>query len=167
MRSRSFHGSEPRRFCGDLTLSSHAMNGDKHPSQRRRRTATPGFRQLPAKLGKHKRPHWPEETMGPATKQEIVKWRKLWKLPQSIIWRELSLDDDVAVYVRMWCRAVGPKPAAWLYSELRQLDAKLGISPRAMRNLRWEISPLEKKEYTEETPPDVVRELRSRVKAVD
>jgi hypothetical protein len=45
---------------------------------------------------------------------------------------------DVALYTRMWV-VVSLGSDSKLLSEVRQLDAKIGVSPKAMQGLRWEI----------------------------
>jgi hypothetical protein len=44
------------------------------------------------------------------------------------------------LYVRTWVAAALPGADTKLLSESRQLDAKIGVSPKAMQGLRWEIS---------------------------
>ena len=107
------------------------------PSElRRRRNASPGFEQLPAEGRTGDYPVWP---LGARTKEEAALWRKLWRLPQAVKWEELQCEDLVALYVRAFTRASEDVDTK-LIAESRQLDAKLGISPKAMRDLRWEIA---------------------------
>jgi hypothetical protein len=59
----------------------------------------------------------------------------------------MRCEFDVARYVRYAVAAdiaVDPK----LSTEVRQLDAKIGVSPKAMRDLRWETD-----EPTPDEPP--------------
>lgn len=107
----------------------------KDPSQRRRRNATPGFEQLDPDGRVAPAPEWP---FGEATPDEARKWEELWRLPQAVKWEEMSAHDTVALYVRALCAVVRDMDAK-LMNEVRQLDNKLGISPLAMRNMRWEI----------------------------
>jgi len=114
------------------------MPGPKPKSEetRRRRNATPGFRQLP-----------PEGFTGPAPKfplpgadvAEITKWEELWMLPQAVEWERNGSADIVAVYVRVWYNLQLDFDTK-LLTELRQLDSKIGLSPKAMSDLRWEVA---------------------------
>lgn len=64
-------------------------------------------------------------------------WERLWMLPQAVEWERMQCADIVALYVRTFIAAsdeADPK----LSAEVRQLDAKIGLSPKAMRDLRWE-----------------------------
>lgn len=74
----------------------------------------------------------------------------------------MRCEDMVALYVRAFIKAsdnADPK----MLAEVRQLDAKIGLSPKAMRDLRWETDePLE--EEPEEDDASTVRDnLRSYV----
>lgn len=107
------------------------------PSElRRRRNASPGFEQLPAEGRQGEYPQWPFEG---ASNAERKLWRKLWKLPQAVKWEEMQVEELVALYVRATVKANEDLDTK-LIAESRQLDAKLGVSPKAMRDLRWEIA---------------------------
>jgi len=108
----------------------------KDPTQRRRRNATPGFEQLDPDGRTAPAPGWP---FPPASEAEIAKWGELWSLPQAVKWEEQHAEDIVALYVRALI-AVTQDLDAKLMNEVRQLDNKLGISPLAMRNMRWEVA---------------------------
>lgn len=110
----------------------------KNPSERRRRNATPGFEQLDPNGRVARIPDWP---FPPATREELNKWAQLWRLPQSVKWDEMNSHDMVALYVRSLMAALKDVTDTKLMNEVRQLDNKLGISPLAMRNMRWEIAP--------------------------
>jgi hypothetical protein len=107
----------------------------KDPSQRRRRNATPGFEQLPAEGRALPAPKWPFDE---PTKREQQMWDELWRLPQAIKWEEMNAEDTVALYVRCYVEAMQERNPKML-NEVRQLDSKLGISPKAMRDMRWEV----------------------------
>ena len=108
----------------------------KNPSERRRRNATPGFEQLDPDGRVAPAPKWP---LGTATPAENKKWEELWRLPQALKWEEMHAEDVVALYVRALI-AVSNEMEPKLMNEVRQLDNKLGISPLAMRGMRWEIA---------------------------
>lgn len=49
----------------------------------------------------------------------------------------------VARYTRITVAAERPRAATALMAEARQLEDRLGLNPKAMRSLGWEISPVE------------------------
>jgi hypothetical protein len=106
------------------------------PELRRRRNAQPGFEQLPAEGRQGEYPQWPFDS---ATNAERKYWRKLWKLPQAVKWEEMQLEELVALFVRVTVKANEDLDTK-LIAESRQLDAKLGVSAKAMRDLRWEVA---------------------------
>lgn len=111
----------------------------KDPAQRRRRNATPGFRQLPAEGRLGPAPEYPLSAPLPA---ELEMWSRLWALPQAVEWERIQCEDMVALYVRTYVLATSDGIASpqlqKLLAEIRQLDSKIGISPSAMQSLRWE-----------------------------
>ena len=107
----------------------------KPASAKRRTNPTPFFRQLPFEGRKGDPPPWPLDT---PSAMESIQWKKLWTLPQATVWESMRCEDTVALYVRAFCEALhdaNPK----MLNEVRQLDSKLGLSPRSMLDLRWEI----------------------------
>ena len=145
----------------------------KDPTQRRRRNASPGFKLLPHEGREGPPPEWP--LTGSPTVEEWKRWCELWRLPQAVEWERMQDYGTVALYVRTFCAAagvlVGAPPDPRLLAEVRQLDAKIGVSPKAMRDLRWETDearpePDEDPESSAE-PVDPKTELKRRVRAVD
>lgn len=63
-------------------------------------------------------------------------WRDLWKLPQAVMW------DPAWPVFSDWCllrEAMLEKPMASTSAELRMLEDRLGLNPKAMLALRWRI----------------------------
>lgn len=108
----------------------------KDPSQRRRRNATPGFELLPAEGRQGDAPRWP---FGKPNVFQRDKWEELWHLPQAVKWEEMQCADTVALYVIALDSYLQDPTETKLLAEVRQLDAKLGISPKAMLNIRWTV----------------------------
>lgn len=83
-------------------------------------------------------------------------WERLWTLPQAVAWEEIRCDDIVALYVRTFVAASGPSVSDSLYvrlsSEARQLEAKIGLTPKSMIDLRWEIAAPESKPKPKKQP---------------
>lgn len=107
----------------------------KTDAQRRHTSPNPGFRQLPFEGRTGDAPAWPLDTPNDA---ETLQWRRLWTLPQAVMWERLRCEDTVALYVRAFQKAAASEDQRMM-NEVRQLDAKLGLSPRSMLELRWEI----------------------------
>lgn len=101
--------------------------------------ATSGFRQLPAEGRTGDPPAWPLSKPSP---EESKLWAKLWTLPQATMWEHIRCEDTVALYVRVFVSMSQETETATIVklgNEVRQLDSKLGLSPRAMLDLRWEV----------------------------
>ena len=117
----------------------------KDPKLRRRKsTPTPGFKRLPREGRTGDPPPWPLTDPAP---EETLQWNRLWRLPQALEWERMQCEDVVALYVRAFVvasKGVNTK----LLSEVRQLDSKIGLSPRAMRDLRWEVDDPQEEETT-------------------
>lgn len=109
----------------------------KDPSVRRRRNATPGFRQLPAEGRAGLAPGWPLATLEAG---ESALWAQLWSLPQAVEWERIHCERAVAMFVRMSLAAEAAPTDTKLSAEVRQLDAAIGLSPKAMAQLRWEVA---------------------------
>lgn len=107
----------------------------------RRRNARPAFRRLPAAGRDTPPPAWP--LGGRASKGELELWAELWRSPQAVAWEELGWVRTVARYARITIAAERPRAIAAVMSEARQLEDRLGLNPKAMRSLGWEISSLE------------------------
>lgn len=135
----------------------------KDPSTRRRRNPTPGFKQLPAEGRSGEVPAWPlVEHPEPSIRAiEQRKWEEMWTLPQAVEWERIRCYDDVALYVRIWVEATLPSAAKTQRDQLLQLDAKIGVSPKAMQQLRWETT--DEPKAPEQTP--ALRSVEPRVYA--
>lgn len=112
----------------------------KTDGTRRRRNPIPGFTQIAAdaRAGKPT-PDWPI-IAGDPTLRELAFWVQLWNLPQAEEWERLACEHLVAQYVRVTIAASDDPASTKLSSESRLIDATLGISPKAMLALRWQIA---------------------------
>lgn len=135
----------------------------KKPNQRRNKPtnpASPGLKILPHEGRKGPVPEWPlpeltyddDPTIAAA---EEMEWRRVWSLPQAIEWERMRCEPLVAMYVRVFVKAARTGDQK-LLNEMRQLDGKLGLSPRAMMDLRWETddAPVEEETVTVTRPED-------------
>lgn len=127
----------------------------KSASARRNKAAnnaSPGFKTLPHDGPTTPAPEWPlpeltyddDPKIAEAEKKE---WERVWRLPQAYEWERMQCEPLVALYVRVFVKAARTGDQK-LLNEMRQLDSKLGLSPRAMMDLRWET---DEASYEEET----------------
>jgi hypothetical protein len=103
--------------------------------QPRRRNAAAGPMVLPADGRKGRTPRWP--LSGKATVSERTLWAELWHTPQAVAWEALGWTRVVARYVRVALAA--EELAKDAMAEARQLEDRLGLTPKAMRLLLWTI----------------------------
>lgn len=131
----------------------------KDPAQRRRRNAATGKVLLPAGGFAGDVPRWP------LVVDEPVVWAELWASPQAAAWAQMGLARVVARYAVLLLDAELPTATAPLLSEVRQLEDRLGLNPKAMRSLLWEVSSDEVAEKrTVKVSP--AQSARSRLKVV-
>jgi len=127
-----------------------------------RRNARVGPRQLPAEGRKGPAPTWPLLAAAGSDRvaQEQAIWRDLWATPQAVEWERLGWTRVVARY----CRAlVGAELMDKdCMSEARQLEDRLGLTPKSMRLLLWEVVTDEVAEKRDEKATSA----RGRIKAV-
>ena len=127
-----------------------------------RRNARTGPMKLPPEGYQGELPVWPLH--GPLSQQEVLTWREMWRTPQAAAWVTLGPGcvRVVARYVRVLMRAESVRAALPTdMAEARQLEDKLGLTPKAMRMLLWEIAPNEVEEQRQATSG-----ARGRIKAV-
>ncbi|MDO4630864.1 MAG: hypothetical protein Q4A82_01025 [Corynebacterium sp.] len=92
---------------------------------------------LPAAGRQGKTPAWPLDGAAPEG------WAELWRCPQAVMWEKNGSYLAVARYLKLRnlvhsLTALAVKPA-W-YTELRNTEDALGLSPKGMQNLRWQIT---------------------------
>lgn len=134
----------------------------KDPAQRRRRHATGAQKTLlPASGRTGAAPRWPLAAAKPSL------WSSLWRSPQAVAWQRDGLVRVVARYALLLVDAEEPGAPITLLGEVRQLEDRLGLNPKAMRSLLWEISTDELAEKRAEQPAASLAEsARSRLKVV-
>ena len=115
-----------------------------------------GPRRLPAEGRKGRAPRWP--LPGNASPAETDLWAELWRTPQATAWDQLGWTRTVGRYCRVLLAAETLDAQAM--SEARQLEDRLGLTPKAMRLLLWEISSDEVAEKRE------TKGVRGRLQAV-
>lgn len=124
-----------------------------------RRNPRVGPLKLPANGYQGPIPAWP--LSDEATPAESVAWTELWRTPHAHAWSKLGWVRTVARYCRVMIEAERPSAMAGDMAEARQLEDRLGLTPRAMRSMLWEIAPDEVEEQRQASSGG-----RNRVKAV-
>ena len=94
----------------------------------------------------------PEFPLGSASPQEVELWADLWRKPQAVMWDRMCSHRTVARYAFLLSVVEDPTRdvQAAILGEVRQLEQQLGVTPKAMRDLRWEIVADEVAERREE-----------------
>lgn len=129
-----------------------------------RRNARVGPLILPAEGRKGRPPKWPldvPEEPGVAVAEREV-WKELWATPQAVQWERLGWTRVVARYARLLIGAEHLDKDC--LAEARQLEDRLGLTPKAMRLLLWQVSVDELGERREEKQKPT--SARGRIKAV-
>lgn len=137
------------------------MPGPAPKADPARRNSRVGPLRLPAEGRKGKPPTWPLED-GP-TSSELAIWRQLWGTPQAVAWERLGWTRTVGRYCRYLTLAEAGTPVAAVLSHVVGLEDRLGLTPKAMRMLLWEIVVDEVADKRARRP---VADVRSRIKAV-
>ena len=124
-----------------------------------RRNARVGPLVLPAGGRKGTPPAWP---LSAQTAAERDAWKQLWATPHAVAWERLEWIRTVARYCRVMVAAETRGASASLLAQTAVLEDRLGLTPKAMRMLLWEIAADEVAQKREAGPASA----RSRVKAV-
>lgn len=155
------------------------------PGRRRRNAPLIPTTRLPAGGRAGTAPRPPKE-LGPAGKKW---WTWAWRTPQAAAWsagdmfviarrarledlvtslesfdeEALPLDPELLIQVIHWLKslAVG---ALSVHREMRELDDRLGLTPRGRQSLRWVIAP---DEVAEARTAAAAVSTRARLRAVD
>lgn len=124
-----------------------------------RRNARSGPLKLPAEGRSGAPPAWP--LAGEPSADEAEAWRGLWATPQAVAWERLGWTRTVARYCRVMVEAEARNAPAKALLEARQFEDRLGLTPKAMRMLLWEITSDEVEEKRRTSGG-----VRKRIKAV-
>lgn len=144
-------------------MPANLMSGPppKPDGQRRRVNATIAMTQLPNEGYTGRIPAWPLHHCSPAERE---RWNWIWRKPQAAMWARDGIEDLVARYVRN-CIMIENNDInvalAYVVSEVRQQEDRLGRSPMALLRLRWEVSPDHVAEVREEDTRRGSRRLRA------
>lgn len=109
----------------------------KDEKLRRRRNRPAGFILLPHAGREGPPPPWPLDTDPEFEVAEMALWEELWHTPQAVEWERLGHTRVVARYCRLVVQAERPFANPRLHPEVRQLEDRLGLTPKSMFQLRW------------------------------
>lgn len=90
---------------------------------------------------------------------EVQIWRDVWATPQAVAWERNGWIRDVAQYVRH--KVLGELGSLDDAKEARAWSDRLGLNPKAMRALLWEVVEDETSQQRESKT-----DARKRIKAV-
>jgi hypothetical protein len=125
-----------------------------------RRNARVGTLKLPAEGRRGEVPDWPLASR--PTVAEKAAWIELWSTPQAVAWERFGWTRTVARYCRVMVAAEKPRAASTLLGQATALEDRLGLTPKSMRALLWEIAYDEVAEQRESAP-----DVRERIRAVE
>lgn len=132
-----------------------------------RRNARIGPLLLPASGRKEPAPDWPLPCKLSTHERRI--WDELWGTPQAVAWENMGWIRIIARYCLLVAKAELHEAPVPLMAEVRQIEDRLGLTPKSMRMLLWEIAPDEvaiKRGEVEERE-EASKQVRKRLKAVD
>lgn len=91
---------------------------------------------LPASGRQGEPPAWP---LTRQTKREAILWACEWARPQAVMWEQLGLVTEVALYVRTLRRAEASVASAALLTLVKQQMEFLGVSIPGLARNHWII----------------------------
>ncbi|SBV27554.1 hypothetical protein GA0070620_3078 [Micromonospora krabiensis] len=103
-----------------------------------RRNARVGPVLLPAEGRKGEPPVWP--LPGKMSGAEREAWAQLWATPQAVAWEQMGWTRTVARYCRVMVAAEKTDATAALLAQVTALEDRLGLTPKSMRLLLWQIA---------------------------
>lgn len=124
-----------------------------------RRNARVGPLLLPADGRPGDPPAWP--LPGKPTKVEQDAWAQLWATPQAVAWEQLGWTRTVARYCRVMVEAEARDAAPAMLAQATALEDRLGLTPKSMRLLLWQVAADEVAEKRQESTG-----VRGRIRAV-
>jgi hypothetical protein len=117
---------------------------------------------LPAEGRQGDPPRWPAS--GRQTGAERQAWADLWHTPQAVAWERLGWTREVARYCRLLVASEKPGATAAVHAQATALADRLGLSPKAMRLLLWQVVS---DEVTEQRGQAEASPVRERLRAVE
>lgn len=120
-----------------------------------------GVTNLPADGRKGEPPVWPGAA---ASNDEMAVWREMWTTPQSVAWEQMGVGTirEVARFCRLLVVAESSGAKAADHAQATALADRLGLTPKSMRLLLWQIASDEVAERRQQPAAGA----RGRIKAV-
>src|SRR5687767_13879773 len=106
-------------------------------------------------------PEWP---LSGFTPDEQEAWRQPWATPQAVAWEKLGWVRTIARYCRVMVSAEASDSTGAILAQATALEDRLGLTPKSMRLLLWQIAVDELAEKRDESTPST--SARGRLKAV-
>lgn len=106
----------------------------KPAGEKRRRNATPDSLKLPSEGRRGDPPPWPLRAPEPEF------WAELWGTPHAVAWERLGWTRVVARYAVVLGMCEAELAPITAFSEARQMEDKLGLTPMSMKRLGWDIT---------------------------
>lgn len=124
-----------------------------------RRNARVGPLLLPADGRQGDPPPWP--LPGRPNSAERDAWAQLWATPQAVAWEQQGWTRTVARYCRVMVEAEKRESSPAILAQAVALEDRLGLTPKSMRLLLWQIATDEVAEKRQESAG-----VRGRIRAV-
>jgi hypothetical protein len=83
-------------------------------------------------------PAWPLPGRQTAAERDV--WAQLWSTPQAVAWERLGWTRTVARYARIAVAAEARDATAAVMAQALALEDRLGLTPKAMRLLLWQVA---------------------------
>lgn len=125
-----------------------------------RRNSRVGPTKLPSEGRQGPPPSWP---LADQSEAEESAWADLWRTPQAVEWDRLGWVRTVGRYCRVMVASEEPGANAALLAQATSLEDRLGLTPKAMRLLLWEVQA---DEVAQARQASSGKSARSRIKAV-
>ncbi|MEJ6019864.1 phage terminase small subunit [Corynebacterium sp. H113] len=138
----------------------------KNDGTRRTKGALPYvLAELPSEGRKGRAPAWPLAGRAPRG------WAALWRLPQAVMWEKMHSELAVARYLLLRvdmedAMAEKKEVKSAVFSEIRQSEDALGLSPKGMQTLRWRVRLDEVEEQRQHKRASNPANRRARLKVV-
>lgn len=119
-----------------MPSGGHGRSGPpRDPNALRRDRDNDTWTTLPPER-KGRAPAWP---LPDQLKREAELWRKLWKLPQAVMWERDHQEMEVALYVRHFVDAEGLDGSVAARTLVVRMMEMLGLSQPGLARNRWRI----------------------------
>lgn len=127
-----------------------------------RRNSRVGPVRLPAEGYQGAIPEWPLVEL--PSEAETTVWSRVWRSPQASAWARLGWQGPVARYCRLVAAVGDDFTNASLHGQVTALEDRLGLTPKAMRLMLWEVV---EDELAEARGGDKRPDTRRRIRAVE